>query len=76
MAGYVEACRAAGLLREVDIDLVCAQLASMAHAWALQSWRFEQSTDLKAYVSQSFDLLAGGFLTGAGKRKAAKLNPE
>jgi len=76
LAGCVEECKAAGLLRDVDVGLVCSQIASMAHAWALQSWRFEPGHDVKDYVRSSFDLLVNGLLNGAGKQDAAKLNLE
>lgn len=74
LAGYVEDCLAANLLRDIDVDLVCSQIATLAHAWALQSWRFDQHYDLKGYVRASFDLLVNGLLTGAGKRSVGKLN--
>lgn len=73
LAGYVEECLAAKQLRDIDVDLVCSQIATLAHAWALQSWRFDQQYDLNGYVRASFDLLSNGLLTNAGKRSAAKL---
>ena len=74
LAGYVEECLSSGQLRDIDVDLICSQIATMAHAWALQSWRFDQQYDLNGYVRASFDLLVNGVLTGAGRRSAAKLN--
>ncbi|MCA8927641.1 MAG: TetR/AcrR family transcriptional regulator [Alphaproteobacteria bacterium] len=75
LAGCVRACQERGLVRALDVDLVCSQLASMAHAWALQSWRFDRSHDVHAYVRASFDLLAHGLLTPAGATAAADLGP-
>lgn len=66
MRSYVTGCQEAGLARSLDADLVCSHLASMAHAWALQSWRFGRDYDVNAYVKDSFDLLANGLLTPAG----------
>lgn len=60
LAGCVEACQRAGLVRAVDARLVCSHLASMAHAWALQSWRFEREYGVEAYVRDTFDLLLAG----------------
>jgi len=68
MAGYVAACRDAGLLRDIDVDLACSQLASMAHGWALQSWRFGKDATVEDYVTQSFDLFAHGILAEGAKR--------
>jgi AcrR family transcriptional regulator len=73
LAGYVEDCLTAGQMRDIDVDLVCSQIATLAHAWALQSWRFDQHYDLNGYVRASFDLLVNGVLTGAGRRSATKL---
>ena len=70
---YVAACQASKLIREVDADLVCSQLAAMAHAWALQSWRFDRDYDVTGYLQASFDLLFNGLLTGPGKRSASTL---
>ena len=72
LAGYVGECREAGLLRAVDTDLICSQIATMAHAWALQSWRFEHSGDVHVYVRQTFDLLIHGVLTPVGQAHAAE----
>jgi hypothetical protein len=74
LAGYVRVCQERGLLRAVDVDLVCSQLASMAHAWALQSWRFDRH-DLDAYARQSFDLLTNGLLTAKGAEADADFAP-
>ena len=74
LATYVRECQDAGLLRDADTDLICAQIATMGHGWALQSWRFDQSYDLGGYVRHSFDLLANGLLTDEGKRGAAALS--
>lgn len=71
LAGFVRDCQSAGVLREVDVDLICSQIASMAHGWALQSWRFPEDESVNDYVRRSFDLLANGILTVAGKRAAA-----
>ena len=73
LRGYVADCQARQFLRDVDGDLVCSQLATMAHAWALQSWRFDKDYDLDGFVRASFDLLFNGLLTGAGKRSASHM---
>lgn len=73
LARYVCACQDSKLIREVDVDLVCSQLAAMAHAWALQSWRFDRDYDVTGYMRASFDLLFNGLLTGPGKRSASTL---
>lgn len=62
LADCVRHCQRAGVIRNVDIDLVCSHLASMAHAWALQSWRFDRGYSVDQYIADSFGLLTGGLL--------------
>ncbi len=62
LADCVRHCQRAGLIRGIDINLVCSHLASMAHAWALQSWRFDRGYSVDQYIADSFDLLTKGML--------------
>jgi AcrR family transcriptional regulator len=65
LADCVRTCQQAGLVRAIDVDLVCSHLASMAHAWALQSWRFQRGYSVGDYIRESFDLFTNGLLSTA-----------
>ena len=51
----LRACIAAGLFREINVELVTYQLVLYAHTWALKHWRLSQFTDLDGYLEQGFD---------------------
>lgn len=59
-------CIAAGLFREVNVDLITYQLVLYAHTWALKYWRLSQFTDIDSYVAQGFDFFVHAMATPKG----------
>lgn len=59
-------CIAAGLFREIDVDLVTYQLVLYAHAWALKYWRLSQMTTIESYIEKGFDFFAHAMTTPKG----------
>ncbi|MGD0183984.1 MAG: TetR/AcrR family transcriptional regulator [Roseiarcus sp.] len=55
VARRIRDCVAAGLFREVDVDLVTYQLVLYAHAWALKHWRLSQLATIESYIEKGFD---------------------
>ena len=55
LAERVQACIAAGLFREIDIELAVYQLVMHAHAWALKYWRLNRITTLDQYLMTGFE---------------------
>jgi AcrR family transcriptional regulator len=55
LAERVQACIAAGLFREIDIELAVYQLVMHAHTWALKYWRLNKITTLDHYLMTGFE---------------------
>lgn len=68
LAQYVQGCVDGGYFRQVNIDLVTYQLVMAAHAWALKAWYFATRFTIDAYIAQTFDIVANGLLTDAGRQ--------
>ena len=66
LAVRVRECIAAGLFREIDVDLAVYQLVLHAHGWALKHWRLAGLTTLAAYLDQGFDFFVRAVATPAG----------
>lgn len=47
---------AAGLFRDVDVELVSYNLLLVAHAWALKHWYFERTLGFEDYVREQTSL--------------------
>ena len=73
IAACLRDCIKAGLMREVDVELVAYQLVTFAHSWALKHWRLKELCDLEGYISQGFDFFAQALLTPKGRRHHQKL---
>ncbi|GAA3663197.1 TetR/AcrR family transcriptional regulator [Nocardioides ginsengisoli] len=63
----------AGALREVEPELVSANLVLLAHAWALKHWYFERTLSFDEYVRQQFALALHGIVNPKQKRRYAAL---
>ncbi|QCK86325.1 TetR/AcrR family transcriptional regulator [Phreatobacter aquaticus] len=59
-------CVAAGVFREVNVDLVTYQLVLYAHTWALKHWRLSQITTIEGYIEQGFDFFVHAMATPKG----------
>jgi AcrR family transcriptional regulator len=66
LAVRVRECIAAGLFREIDVDLAVYQLVLHAHGWALKHWRLAKLTTLAAYLDQGFDFFVRAVATPIG----------
>jgi AcrR family transcriptional regulator len=77
--GMIAACLAdcikAGLMRDVNVELVTYQLVTFAHSWALKHWRLKDLCDLEQYVAEGLDFFAQALLTPKGRRHWEKLGP-
>ena len=52
---FTAACIAAGLFREIDVELAVYQLVMHAHTWALKYWRLNKITTLDHYLMTGFE---------------------
>ncbi len=70
--GMIAACLAdcikAGLMREVNVELVTYQLVTFAHSWALKHWRLKEQCGLEEYMAEGLDFFAHALLTPKGRR--------
>jgi hypothetical protein len=66
LAARVQACVAAGLFRDVDVELAVYQLVMHAHAWALKHWRLHEITTLDRYIESGFDSFVRAAATTKG----------
>lgn len=73
IAACLRDCVKAGLMREVNVELVAYQLVTFAHSWALKHWRLKELCDLEEYIAQGFDFFAQALLTPKGRRHQQKL---
>ncbi|EME71819.1 transcriptional regulator [Paramagnetospirillum caucaseum] len=71
--GMIAACLAdcirAGLMRDVNVELVTYQLVTFAHSWALKHWRLKELCGLEQYVAEGLDFFAHALLTPKGWRQ-------
>jgi len=67
LAVRLRACIAAGLFREVNVDLITYQLSLYAHTWSLKYWRLSELVDLDEYVAQGFDFFVHAMATPKGR---------
>lgn len=71
--GMIAACLAdcirAGLMREVDVDIVTYQVVTFAHTWALKYWRLKELCDLDRYMADGLDFFAHALLTPKGRKR-------
>ncbi len=66
LAERVQACVAAGVFREVDVELTVYQIVMHAHAWALKHWRLKELVELDRYIEAGFDSLVRASATSKG----------
>jgi AcrR family transcriptional regulator len=66
LAARIQACIAAGLFRDIDVELAVYQLVMHAHAWALKHWRLDQITTLDRYIEAGFDWFVRAAATPKG----------
>jgi AcrR family transcriptional regulator len=59
-------CTAAGLFRDVNVDLATYHFVLYAHAWALKYWRLSRFTDIDNYIAQGFDFFVHALATPKG----------
>jgi AcrR family transcriptional regulator len=62
----------AGVLREVDADLVAYDMLLLAHAWALKHWHWEQTMTLDDYAAKQSALVLQGIIAPRARRKYAR----
>ena len=67
LAVRLRACIAAGLFREVNVELVTYQFSLYAHSWSLKYWRLSELVDLDEYVAQGFDFFVHAMATPKGR---------
>lgn len=59
-------CIAAGLFREINVNLVAYQLVLYAHTWALKYWRLNHMVTIDEYTEQGFDFFVHAMATQKG----------
>lgn len=76
IAATLRDCIAAGLFRNVKVELITYQLVTFAHSWALKHWRLKELCSLDEYIAEGVDFFAQALLTPKGWRRYRKLRPE
>lgn len=69
IAACIRDCMAAGLIREINVELFTYQIVMFAHTWALKRWRFADLMTLERYLDDGLDLLLDSVLTPRGRRR-------
>ena len=59
-------CIAAGLFRDLNVNLVTYQLVLYAHTWALKHWRLSEMVTIDEYIEQGFDFFVHAMATPKG----------
>lgn len=62
---------AAGVFKQVDVDLVVHNTLLVAHGWALKHWHLRKRFTLDEYIDAQLDLLLAS-MRPAGKRTASR----
>ncbi|OGA96067.1 MAG: transcriptional regulator [Betaproteobacteria bacterium RIFCSPLOWO2_12_FULL_66_14] len=70
---HVRDCVKAGLLENVDAELLTYQIVMFAHAWALKAWHFRGQMTVDQYVDRNLALLLNPQLTELGRRENMRL---
>ncbi|MEQ8813517.1 MAG: TetR/AcrR family transcriptional regulator [Nitratireductor sp.] len=65
----ISECIKAGIVREVNVDILTYQVVLAAHGWALKGWYWKSRMSLDKYVAESIDTLISGALTDEGRRR-------
>ena len=73
IAVSIRDCIAAGLVRDVNVDVLTYQIVLVAHGWALKSWHFKSRLNLDDYIAASLDIVLAGILTPAGRERHAEI---
>ena len=69
IAACIRDCVAAGLFRQINVELFTYQIVMFAHTWALKRWRFADLMSLEQYLDDGLDLLLDSVLTPRGRRR-------
>jgi hypothetical protein len=72
----LQECISAGLVRQVNLDLVTYRIVLLAHGWALKAWHFRTTTTLDDYIREGLDLFLHALLTRAGWQRWRSLESE
>lgn len=64
---------AAGLVRDVDVDLVTYDLMLLAHGWALKRWHFAPMRSVESFVSAQTALLLESLIVPEHRDRYAAL---
>jgi AcrR family transcriptional regulator len=75
IAACLSDCIKAGLMREVNVELVAYQLVTFAHSWALKHWRLKELCGLDEYMAEGIEFFAQALLTPKGRRHQQKITP-
>jgi AcrR family transcriptional regulator len=73
IAEAIKVCMRAGLIRNLNVDVLTYQIVLVAHGWALKSWYFKSRIGLEDYIADSLDIVMAGVLTPRGKRRYEEL---
>jgi AcrR family transcriptional regulator len=68
----VHDCIKAGLVRDLNVDVLTYQIVLVAHGWALKSWYFKSRIGLDVYIADSLDILLAGILSPSGRTRYRK----
>lgn len=74
LAQRVQACVAAGVFREIDVELAVYQIIMHAHTWALKHWRLKELTTLDHYTRVGFDSFVRASATPKGLQQYEKFS--
>lgn len=73
IATAIRDCIAAGLVRDINVDVLTYQIVLIAHGWALKSWFFKSRLSLDDYIAANVDIVLSGILTKAGRGRYTRI---
>ncbi|MBC9883013.1 TetR/AcrR family transcriptional regulator [Bradyrhizobium sp. INPA01-394B] len=72
IAEAIRDCINAGLMRDLNVDVLTYQVVLMAHGWALKSWYFKSCIELEDYIAESLETVLTGSLTSSGRTRYSR----
>jgi AcrR family transcriptional regulator len=73
IANCIDECVRAGLMMEMNVELVVYRIITTSHGWDLKHWRLSKIVSFDEYLDQSIHACWSPYLTAKGKRRFVEL---
>jgi len=69
----IDECVRAGLMREMNAELLVYRIVTTTHGWDLKHWRLSKIVSFEEYLNESIHACWSPYLTAKGKRRFVEL---